>query len=145
MVRSGTCLLMAAGLMVLAGCGEAQPDVEPASVWFAEPQDGATVTGPDIRVVLEVSGLEVVEAGVFEEGTGHHHIFHNVDVTPHGDVIPAGVPGIIHMGLAQTEHIIEGVEPGEHRLIAVVGDGAHISLDPPVVDTIHITVVAPSQ
>jgi hypothetical protein len=44
------------------------------------------------------------------------------------------------MGQAQTEFTVEGLAPGEHRLIAVVADGVHIPLDPPVVDTVMITV-----
>jgi len=147
--------LLALTPFALLGCGEGAPEAadapspeaaapaEPASVRFVAPQDGSTVTGPDLRVELGVSGLQVVEAGVFEPGTGHHHIFLNEDVTPMDQVIPVDRPGIIHLGLAQTEHLFENVPPGEHRLIAVVADGAHIPLDPPVVDTIFVTVVAP--
>lgn len=116
----------------------------PASVTFASPADGETVTGPDVRVVLEVANLQIVEAGVMDAGTGHHHIFVGVDVTPLDAVIPAGQPGIIHLGQGQTEHVIEGMTPGEHRLIAVVADGMHVPLAPTVADTIHITVVAPN-
>jgi hypothetical protein len=52
-------------------------------------------------------------------------------------------PGIVHLGQAQTEHHFEGVAPGEHRLIAVVADGAHFPLSPLVVDTVVFTVAAP--
>jgi hypothetical protein len=57
--------------------------------------------------------------------------------------IPVGMPGIVHLGQAQTEHHFEGITPGQHRLIAVVADGAHIPLNPPVVDTVVFTVTAP--
>jgi len=154
-------LLLIPGLLLAAGCGESQPEPEsgepagmagmaemPAGaqmVHITQPQNGATVTGPDVTVSLHAMGLRIVEAGVFEPGTGHHHIFVNTDVTPMGEVIPAGQPGIIHLGLAQTEHVLEGLAPGEYRLIAVVGDGAHISLDPPVHDTVVFTVAPPSE
>ncbi len=36
--------------------------------------------------------------------------------------------------------MLEGVSAGQHRIIAVVADGVHIPLDPPVVDTILFTV-----
>jgi hypothetical protein len=158
MLKIRTSWIPLAAALAIVGCGdqdsqpgEASPPAqasapagEPASVWFIEPRDGSTVPGPDVNVVLGVSGLRVVEAGVFEEGTGHHHIFLNADLTPMDAVIPVGVPGIIHMGLGQTEWLLEGVEPGEHRLIAVVADGAHIPLAPPVVDTIFFTVVPPA-
>jgi len=167
MFRDLKSLLLVPGLLLATGCGESQPEPEsgePAGmsgmaempgmagmpggaqmVHITQPQNGATVTGPDVTVSLHTMGLRVVEAGVFEPGTGHHHIFVNTDVTPMGEVIPAGQPGIIHLGLAQTEHVLEGLAPGEYRLIAVVGDGAHISLDPPVHDTIVFTVVPPSE
>ena len=158
MFRDLKSLLLVPGLLLAAGCGESQPEPEsgempgmaemPAGaqmVHITQPQNGATVTGPDVTVTLQAMGLRIVEAGVFEPGTGHHHIFVNTDVTPMGDVIPAGQPGITHLGLAQTEHVLEGLAPGEYRLIAVVGDGAHISLDPPVHDTVVFTVVPPSE
>jgi hypothetical protein len=96
--------------------------------------------GPNVEVVLETMGLTVVEAGVMDPGTGHHHIFVDVEVTPIGEVIPAGVAGIIHKGDGTSVHMIEGLTPGEHRLIAVVADGMHVSLNPIVTDTVVFTV-----
>lgn len=141
MLRSRIAGLAFAGLFALAGCGDGAG--EPPRVWFAEPQDGAVVTGPDVQVVLEASGVEITSADVHEVGTGHHHIFVNTDVTPMTDSIPAGVAGIIHMGDGRAGHLITGLEPGEHRLIAVVADWDHIPIDPPAVDTVFITVTAP--
>lgn len=151
-------LLPAAGLLVLAGCGDAAPDEEapgaaaemeePAmqpmvsgAVSFAQPMDGAEVMGSTVEIVLETTGISVVEAGVMDPGTGHHHLFLDADVSPMGEVIPAGVDGIIHKGDGTSVHTLEGVAPGEHRLIAVVADGVHIPLDPLVTDTIFFTVV----
>jgi hypothetical protein len=151
--------LPVAGLFALVGCGgDTTPEVEEApeaeaptpapepaaaTVSIAQPQDGASVTGPNVEVVLETTNLRVVEAGVMDPGTGHHHIFLDVDVTPMNEVIPAGVAGIIHKGDGTSVHTLENVPPGEHRLIAVVADGMHIPLNPPVVDTIFFTVTAP--
>ena len=53
--------------------------------------------------VLGASGVTITSADVHEPGTGHHHIFVDRDLTPLDDTIPAGVPGIIHMGRGQTE------------------------------------------
>jgi hypothetical protein len=149
--------LPVAGLFALAGCGgDTTPEVEEApeapaepapapepetgTVSFAQPADGSEVPGPNVEVVLETTGLRVVEAGVMDAGTGHHHIFLDVDVTPMNEVIPAGVAGIIHKGDGTSVHTLENVPPGQHRLIAVVADGMHIPLNPPVVDTIFFTV-----
>ncbi len=145
--------LPAVGLLMLAGCGDTAPDGqapgEPAemaqpmgagAVSFAQPGDGAEVAGPNVEVVLETTGISIVEAGIMDSGTGHHHIFLDADVTPMGEVIPAGVDGIFHKGDGTSVHTLEGVAPGRHRLIAVVADGVHIPLDPPVTDTIFFTV-----
>lgn len=142
--------MAAAGVAVLIlGCAgdteqaEQAPAMEeaaaPASVAIVQPADGAEVDAGPIVFVMETEGLEIVAAGVMDAGTGHHHLI--VD----GDVdwalpIPND-PGVhYHMGLAQTEFTIEDMTPGEHRVIAVVADGVHIPLDPPVADTITIVV-----
>jgi hypothetical protein len=151
--------LPVAGLFALAGCGgDTTPEVEEApeapaeapapataTVSFAQPQDGGLVAGPNVEVVLETTGLRVVEAGVMDPGTGHHHIFLDVDVTPMTEVIPAGVAGITHKGDGTSVHTLENVAAGEHRLIAVVADGMHIPLNPPVVDTIFFIVTGGVQ
>lgn len=142
--------MVAAGVAVLIlGCAgdteqaEQAPAMEeaavPARVTITEPADGAEVDAGPVVFVMETEGLEIVAAGVMDAGTGHHHLI--VD----GDVdwalpIPND-PGVhYHMGLAQTEFTIEDMTPGEHRVIAVVADGVHIPLDPPVADTITIVV-----
>ena len=140
--------------LVLPACGDAGrgdlPELpasaaaaEPADamrVLIVEPAEGATVEGPVVRVVLEVGGLRVVPAGDTSEGSGHHHLFLDADVSDAGAPIPS-VPGsVVHMGDGSTEYAFEGLGPGEHRLIAVVGDGAHVPLDPWVVDTVRFTV-----
>lgn len=142
--------MVAAGVAVLIlGCAgdteqaEQAPTMEetavPASVAIVQPADGAEVDAGPVVFVMETEGLEIVAAGVMDAGTGHHHLI--VD----GDVdwalpIPND-PGVhYHMGLAQTEFTIEDMTPGEHRVIAVVADGVHIPLDPPVADTITIVV-----
>lgn len=148
------------GVLILAGCAAEAPEEEmveeapeameevgsagPFAVILASPTDGSTVAGSDVHVALQVSpGLTIAPAGTMDPGTGHHHLFLDTDLTPLDQVIPAGIPGIVHLGQAQLEHHFEGVAPGEHRIIAVVADGAHLPLNPPVVDTVHFTVTAP--
>ena len=74
------------------------------------------------------------------DGAGHHHLFLDTDVSEPGVPVPT-VPGaVIHMGDGSSEYVLEGVEPGEHRLISVVADGLHVPLQPWVVDTVTFTV-----
>lgn len=123
---------------------ETPPAAAPAEVTpevrIVSPAQGGEVEGPDVVVQLEVSGIDIVPAGDTASGTGHHHLYLDTDLAPFDVPIPA-VPGqVIHMGDGSSSFTFEGVAPGEHRVIAVVGDGLHVPLQPPVVDTVVFTV-----
>jgi hypothetical protein len=137
-------------LFVACGGGEAEaPPVmeetlaaaEPmGQVRIASPADGSTVDGPTVTVVFEVEGFQVVPAGDTTPNSGHHHVFLDRDVTPAGQPIPVEEGFVVHVGTGAGELVLEGVAPGEHRLIAVVGDFAHMPVEPMVADTIMFTV-----
>lgn len=120
---------------------EAAPEPAPAgTVTIVYPADGDEVPAGPLEVRLEVRGVAIVQAGDTTPGTGHHHLYLDEDLAPMDQPVPS-VPGrIVHMGDGSTSFTFEGVEPGEHRLIAVVADGVHVPLDPPVVDTVTFTV-----
>jgi len=110
------------------------------TVTILEPADGSEVEGPTVTVRLAVSGFPIVIAGDMTPGTGHHHLYLDADLTPASEPVPT-VPGsIIHMGDGSAVYTFENVAPGEHRLIAVVADGAHFPLQPWVVDTVTFRV-----
>ncbi len=141
--------LVCAVTLVAAACGggeEAEPvaDAAPApaptvTVQIVEPAEGATV-GPDVRVVLRTTGIEIAPIDPPVPGTGHHHLYLDADLTPLDQVIPAGNPNIVHKGDGTTEHTFTGVAPGRHRIIALVANPAHIPIAPPVADTVMFTV-----
>jgi hypothetical protein len=118
---------------------------EPARVEILSPTEGEVVTGPNVLVRLAATGVTITAAANHDPGTGHHHIFIDRDPTPLGDTIPSGVADIRHLGQGQTEFMIEDLEPGEHRFIAVIAHWTHVPLDPPAMDTVHFTVVAPPE
>lgn len=73
-------------------------------------------------------------------GTGHHHLYLDADFEDATVPVPT-VPGsIVHIGTGASEYVFENVPAGQHRLIAVVADGAHVPLHPLVVDTVVFTV-----
>ncbi len=110
-----------------------------AGVVISEPADGATFDAGPVRVVMEVMGLVVAPAGTMDPGTGHHHLVVNADVD--WSLPIPNDPGVhYHMGLGQPEFTLEELPPGEHRIIAVVADGVHVPLDPPVSDTITVVI-----
>lgn len=137
--------------LLAAACGGDQPEAnmppddmmsdEPiGTVTIVEPANGAEVTGTSVTVRLAVAGFPIVQAGDMTPGTGHHHLYLDADVTDITVPVPA-VPGsIVHMGDGSSEFTFEEVSPGQHRLIAVVADGAHVALQPLVVDTVVFTV-----
>jgi hypothetical protein len=144
--------LSAAFALGLAACGAPADDAAPAeeappaaaaagtgTVTILEPAEGATITGSTVQVRLAVTGVPIVPAGDLTPGTGHHHLYLDADVTPPTQPVPT-VPGsIVHMGNAASEFRFDSVQPGTHRLIAVVADGVHVPLQPWVVDTVTFT------
>jgi hypothetical protein len=140
---------------VLAGCGGgAVPDAGTAeeqtamplsdepigTVSILEPETSAELMLNSVTVRLSVVGFPIVPAGDMTPGTGHHHLFLDADVTDAGEPIPT-VPGsIVHMGNGASEYTFENVTRGQHRLIAVVADGAHVPLQPWVMDTVVFNV-----
>lgn len=133
-----------AGLITACGGGNSndmsQSEEEvPPTVEIVQPADQAVLDGPDVLVQLAVSGISLAPAGVDSANTGHLHLFVNRDLTPEGEAIPAG-EGIIHMGSAQSEHLLTGLEPGEYTVIAVLGDYLHVRIPGSRTDTVHFTV-----
>lgn len=138
-------------LFAIAACGGGEADTEAApmsesaapevsgTVTIVTPANGALINGNQISVTLS-STVEIVPAGTMTAGTGHHHLYLNADLTAADQPVPT-VPGsIIHMGDASSTYVFQDVPAGEYRLIAVVADGAHIPLQPWVVDTVSFTV-----
>ena len=128
----------------LAACGgdraaerQAAP---PARAMIVQPADGDSVA-PDLQVTLGAEGVEVVPAdGQRVEGRGHHHLFIDVDPTPADSVIPAGVPGIVHIGTGASGWTVSGLAPGTHRIIAVLAYGNHVPMEGVGTDTVSVVV-----
>ena len=110
-----------------------------ASVQIVLPAEGQYEEGSSVMVTLGVSGLTIASAGTPDPGTGHHHLMIDRDLPVGGLPIPS-FPGQVHLGQGQLEYEIEGLDAGEHVVIAVVGDGTHIPLDPWVVDTVRFVI-----
>jgi hypothetical protein len=109
------------------------------SVQIVLPAEGPFEEGSSVMVTLEVSGLTIAIAGTTDPGTGHHHLMIDRPLPVGGLPIPA-FPGQVHLGQGQVEYEIEGLDAGEHMIIAVVGNGTHIPLDPWVVDTVRFVI-----
>lgn len=155
MKHRATLPLLAAAALFAGACGgdvdtsadspgvetDAQMDasMESPAVVITWPADGATVVGSTITVELEARGFQVVEAGDTTANSGHHHLFLDRDVSAPDIAIPAEEGFIVHMGDGSESYTFEDVSPGNHRLIAVVGDAYHVPV-PGLQDTVNFTV-----
>jgi hypothetical protein len=121
----------------------AEQPTEPAPrrVEILAPLEGETVQGPDITVRLAAHEFLVVPAGDTTANSGHHHVFLDRDLSPTGAPIPGNEPGrLVHMGNGASEVVLQGIAPGPHRLITMVGNAGHVPLEPLVVDTVNFVV-----
>lgn len=114
------------------------PAPDGARVWFVTPADGDTVSNP-IVVEFGAEGISIVQAGVDEPASGHHHLIVDADLPDLSLPIPAN-DNYIHFGDGSTRSQ-RTLSPGTHTLQLLMGDHLHIPHDPPVIsDIITITV-----
>ena len=116
-----------------------------ATVGFKDLAEGAEVTSP-VKVCLEISGVSIEKSGEVKAGYGHHHIL----INPSAEEVAAITEGTMTTALAKDEthvHLGDGSDcseltlaPGGYQLMAVVADGAHVPLNPPVINQVNITV-----
>lgn len=124
-------------MMEEAADSDLLPVAEGAKVFFANLEDGATVTSP-VKVEFGVEGMEVEPAGILNEGKGHHHIIINGSHIERGTGVPADSLNI-HYGGGQTETELE-LPAGTHTLTMQFADGLHQSYGEQMSATISITV-----
>jgi hypothetical protein len=149
-LKTLTQLLIVPCLFVaLSGCAADTADApaaDAAVVTFTSPENGATVASP-FEVCLETSGVTIEPAGdgTVKPGMGHHHIIVDAS-TEEMTQITAGEPVIlakdethIHQGDGAACVMVDAA-PGEHTLLAVVADGSHTNLNPPVTGELTVTV-----
>lgn len=110
---------------------------EGARVFFANLEDGQTVTSPFL-IQFGIEGMEVRPAGEIVKGTGHHHILVGEGFTEAGVIVPADEKHI-HFGGGQTEYEMT-LEPGEYMITLQFANGVHQSYGEQMSSTIHITV-----
>jgi hypothetical protein len=107
---------------------------------IVEPEEGASLNGSSVLIVLSAENIALAPAGDTTPGTGHHHLFINAPILPAvGEPIPAGITGIVHLGKAQTSYELTNLAPGEYTVISVIGDLAHRRLEQ-VADTVRFRV-----
>lgn len=122
-------LFTAVAFSAVAGVAlAATPAPEGAEVYIISPKDGAKVSNP-VVVEFGLKGMGIAPAGVQREGTGHHHLFINVDTLPQAGVpIPVDAQHI-HFGGGQTRTELT-LKPGTYTLQLDLGDHNHVPFEP---------------
>lgn len=110
---------------------------EGAKVFFANLEDGQTVTSP-VKIEFGLEGMEVEPAGELHDGMGHHHVIINGAALESGTVVPADETNI-HFGKGQLETELE-LPAGEHTLTLQFADGYHRSYGEQMSASITVTV-----
>ena len=109
------------------------------SVIISQPRDGDIVSSP-VEVCMTPYGVEFEPAkkGV-NEGKGHNHILVDVDL-PSDLSKPIGKDANhIHMGDGSSCKTIK-LSSGKHTIRTLFAKGNHVPYNPPISDTIVITV-----
>ena len=131
-------LISIAGLIFFFLCGAGSSFAVDA-VTIAKPTNGATVSSP-VEVCMQAWGVEVEPAkkGV-NPGKGHNHIL--VDVELPSDLSkPIGKDtNHIHMGDGSKCKSLT-LSAGKHTITTLFAQGNHVPYNPPLSDTIVITV-----
>lgn len=107
----------------------AAAQVVPVSVKIVSPMNGATVAGPDVTFMFEVTGLTLApnEIGMLPvPGHGHMHIY---------------LDGLFKGTVGTTAFTLMGVAPGMHTVRVDLHENNHALLMPPVEASVTFTVV----
>jgi hypothetical protein len=113
------------------------------SISFADPQDGVTVAGPKVEIVVTVDGVELVPAGgQLSPDEGHAHVLIDRDEPKPRDFLATDDPNVVHFGAPPLSARPIELGEGQHTLLAVLGDSEHLVIEGQ--DTARITInVAP--
>jgi len=140
--RAAGWLALAFVACLIAWPGSSGTALAESTVKITSPKDGATVTGPDVKITVDVGTLHLVPAGnATNNNQMHIHYLLDVDPSPYlggKRDIPFGDPHIIHS--ADLSHTFTDVSPGPHQVTVILTYADHIAVQPPVAPTVHFTV-----
>ena len=116
-------------IMIAVGSACAPASAPQPRVFFAEPQDGATVKSP-VHVVFasDMFTIAAVPQGEVKEvraNTGHYHLGVDTKCLAPGTVIPKADPWI-HFGMGNNSIDMQ-LTPGQHTLVVQAGDDKHMT------------------
>ena len=118
-----TVALTALALVAGACSSDGSREKAARTLRITSPTKGAAINGNVVSLALGVGCISLVKADGNTSGrTGHLHVFIDRDPVAPGQVIPKEA-GIVHS--ADNPVKLTGLSVGRHRLVVVLGDGAH--------------------
>ena len=136
-----TVALVALALVAAACSSDGSGKKSAQTLRITSPAKGAAIKGNVVSLALGVGGISLVKADGDTSGrTGHLHVFVDRDPVAPGQVIPKEA-GIVHS--ADNPVKLTGLSVGRHRLVVVLGDGAHRRIGSAVSET-SVVVEGPS-
>ena len=133
--------LLASFVVATPALAQPQPQVV-----ITAPTSGATLSGPNVTVAIQVTGTTLVPAAnATQLDDLHVHYMLDVDPTPYlssTTPIPAGNPNIVHSGALS--NTFTDVAPGAHTVSVVLGYSNHVAFQPPVAPSVSFTVAGAS-
>jgi hypothetical protein len=118
-------------IMIAVGSACAPASAPQPRVFFAEPQDGATVKSPvHLKFGIENYQVAAVPAGTVETarpGMGHYHVAVDSECLTAGTAIQKAAPWV-HFGDGKAEIDMQ-LPPGMHKLTLQLGDDLHRAVD----------------
>jgi hypothetical protein len=106
------------------------PSSDPATLTIVTPEDGATVCGDPLEVVMDVENFELVDPFATPDAP-HSGTEGHIDLFLNGQSIDM---------IGGSEVSIPGVTDGEYRLSANLANADHTAVDPFAGDFVFITV-----
>jgi hypothetical protein len=118
-------------IMIAVGSACAPASAPQPRVFFAEPQDGATVKSPvHLKFGIENYQVAAVPQGTVETarpGMGHYHVAVDSECLTAGTAIQKAAPWV-HFGDGKAEIDMQ-LPPGMHKLTLQLGDDLHRAVD----------------
>jgi hypothetical protein len=110
------------------------------------PTSESSVAGPNITVTISVQNFNIVNKFGQASVAGEGHVHYFMDVTPPTtpNVEAFTDPGT-YAASVNTSYVWTNVTPGAHTFSAELVDNNHAPLQPAVVVSINVTVVAPPR
>ncbi len=129
---------------IALACASLSAAAQGAAITITSPANGATVSGPSVKIEATVSGLKLVPAGSpLADGEGHLHFFIDTppDAVPEGKLIPLdSASKYVHAGKMPFTTRDIPLAPGPHVVWVVAANSGHLALRTPAPVKVAFTV-----